>query len=193
MAIVIKTGSIRKDGKYFLNATCECGKDFVMPQEQRKTRKSCGCKRFGGRRVHGQCRSAGKKEGGAYVSWRAMRERCNNPGNKMYSRYGGRGITVCERWEDFQNFLADMPPKPEGTTLERIDSDKGYEPSNCRWATRKDQNRNKSSSRMLTIYGKTMCIAEWCDISGESQSNVNARLNRLGWTHKEAVFGKPKE
>jgi hypothetical protein len=107
----------------------------------------------------------------------------------MYHRYGGRGITMCERWLDFANFLADMPERPVGGTIERIDSDRGYEPGNCRWATRKEQNRNTSKNRRLTIYGKTMCTAEWCEISGVDQRVASRRL-QLGWTDKQAIFGK---
>ncbi len=177
-----------------LKARCECGKEFEFKWYQRDSRRSCGClKTCGNRRSHGHCRTGGKKEDKTYVSWRAMRERCNNPNNKMYSRYGGRGISVCERWEDYENFLADMPPKPDGATLERIDNDGDYHPDNCRWATRKEQNRNSTNNRVLEIYGQKKCVAEWCEISGVSQSLANARLNKLGWTEKESIFGRPKD
>lgn len=77
-----------------------------------------------------------------YYSWRGMVQRCTNPARRDYPRYGGRGITVCERWLDFRNFLADMGERPEGRTLDRINNEGNYEPSNCRWATPEEQIRN---------------------------------------------------
>lgn len=79
-----------------------------------------------------------------YISWRQMKQRCYNPVYAPYKHYGGRGITVCEEWRnDFSQFLKDMGPRPENTSIDRIDNDKGYSPKNCQWASRSDQNKNR--------------------------------------------------
>lgn len=90
-----------------------------------------------------------KRDNPEYNSWAGMRQRCNNPSNKDYGRYGGRGITVCERWNDFVLFLKDMGERPTTKhTIDRVDNDKGYSPKNCRWSTKKEQTHN---SRVVKI------------------------------------------
>lgn len=98
-----------------------------------------------------------------YDTWVNMRQRCSNPNHKNYDRYGGRGIKVCERWESFENFLADMGPRPEGMSLERKDNDLDYCPSNCVWATRRDQYRNRCTNVFYTFEDTTLCIRDWAD------------------------------
>lgn len=196
MSIVVIGEPFRKTEKYTKHvlAKCICGKVFETLWDKRNVTKSCGCLRpVPSRLKHGHCMKHSDTESSTYRSWRAMLGRCRNQNDKMYHRYGGRGISVCDRWLEFENFLADMPTKPTGATIERIDNDGDYCPDNCRWATRKEQNRNSTNNRVLEIYGQKKCVAEWCEISGVSQSVANARLNRLGWTEKESIFGRPKD
>jgi hypothetical protein len=101
---------------------------------------------------HGHARK--RKRTSEYMTWEGMKERCNNPNRDTYKYYGGRGIKVCERWNDFQNFLEDMGPRPDGLTLERKNNNGNYEPSNCCWATRQKQTRNRRDvSHQRWFYG----------------------------------------
>ena len=130
-----------------------------------------------------------------YTIWKDMRKRCNNPSSTNFNRYGGRGISVCERWNKFENFIADMGERPsDNHSIDRIDNDGNYKPDNCQWATIVEQARNRSNNRNLTIYGKTMSMAEWHEIVAHetSYSAIKLRLY-AGWSDKEAVFGKPKK
>ena len=123
-----------------------------------------------------------------YSIWMNMRARCNNPKNNRYQTYGARGIRVCESWEaDFVNFLSDMGRRPsKDYSLDRIDNNGNYEPGNCRWATRKEQCRNRTTSRFLTCGGKTQTLAEWGDESGIGTSLLHSRLKR-GWSVRKAL------
>lgn len=115
-----------------------------------------------------------------YRSWRAMRDRCSRPKNQAYETYGGRGIKVCERWANsFENFLNDMGLRPKGHTLDRIKSDGDYEPSNCRWATMKEQNRNKRVNISVEVFGETYsCVGEAIEKYGLYPSSVYKRLGK---------------
>lgn len=120
-----------------------------------------------------------------YSSWENMLTRCNNPNNNRYQYYGNKGITVCERWLIFENFLTDMGERPEGTSLDRIDNNKGYYKENCRWATEITQANNKSTNRFITYKGETYTLKQWGRILGVNSVTISSRLKR-GWTLEEA-------
>lgn len=132
---------------------------------------------------HGMSRSP------EYSAWRALRERCRNPNAQAWANYGGRGIRVCDRWESFDAFFADMGERPgPGFEIDRIDNSGNYEPSNCRWATCKENNRNKRSNRHLTMDGVTLTIAEWAERTGQRDDTIHHRLRR-GQTEEQAIRG----
>lgn len=139
------------------------------------------------------------KRPASYTHFMNMKSRCTIKSNKDYQRYGGRGVTVCDRWlngEDglsgYECFLADMGPKPEGMSIDRIDNTKGYSPDNCKWSTAEEQNNNRSSSRYLTIDGVTKTIAQWARVSGIGPKTIRNRLETMHMSPKEAVFTKLK-
>lgn len=121
-----------------------------------------------------------------YFAWRAMIKRCNSPA--WHRWYGGRGITVCARWrESFAAFLADVGARPgAGYSLDRVDNDRGYEPDNVRWATRREQMRNTRANRRITVGGTTRTLAEWAERAGLRPHAVLDRVKR-GWAIEEAV------
>lgn len=137
---------------------------------------------------HGHSRKAWKSP--TYKSWHAMMKRCHQTGATEYRLYGGRGINVCERWQDFRNFLADMGERPTGHSLDRIDPDGHYEPGNCRWATNLEQQNNKRNNTVLTAGGRTMTIQDWHRETGIGSSTIRERLRR-GWSTEDAVSKRP--
>jgi len=129
-------------------------------------------------KTHGR-RPAGKRNP-TYSSWRAMRDRCLCPTNKDYPRYGGAGVTVDARWDDFAVFLADMGERPPGTTLDRLDGTLGYTPLNCRWATPAQQSANRRHLVWLTHNGVTLCLRDWARTTGIS-------MHKLYYRHKRGL------
>jgi hypothetical protein len=121
-----------------------------------------------------------------YVIWCDMRARCQNPRSNRYGRYGARGIRVCERWELFDNFLADMGMRPAGLTLDRIDNDGNYSPENCRWASYVEQNNNTPRNRWYEFNGERRTLAQWARHLGINYFALRTRLDKLGWSVERA-------
>lgn len=121
-----------------------------------------------------------------YNIWGKMIQRCLNPKSSNYQHYGGRGILVCERWLDFENFYADMGKAPASLSLDRIDNEKGYSPDNCRWATGKEQCRNTRRNCHLTLNGTTKTVIEWAEYLGVSPKTLYTR-KASGWTDERTL------
>lgn len=142
------------------------------------------------KRRHGH---AGKKRSPEYIAWRSMHLRCNIPTCNDYERYGGRGITVCERWSGpggFERFLADVGPKPHPSfSIDRLDADGHYEPGNVRWASARQQQRNRSSNRIIEFRGERRLLCEWSEQLGIKRTTIAQRLAR-GWSVERALSGR---
>lgn len=167
--------------------TCACGVVFERPRgirnSQWERQKSCSIPCSGiARRTHGL---TGRPE---FDVWRAMIARCHSPSDPHYPRWGGRGITVCDRWrESPAAFLEDMGPRPSPNhEIDRYPDNNGnYEKSNCRWATRKENGRNTRKNKMVTYQGETLTLVEWCERLGLPYHKIGSRL-RGGWTVESA-------
>lgn len=166
---------------------CDCGTErHVQPHKLRSGQTlSCGC--YSAERASTNNRTHGMTGTPEYISWQAMRHRCYREEDISYSNYGGRGITVCDEWRDsFENFYADMGPRPEGMTLDRIEVNRNYEPSNCRWATPKEQADNTRVARKLLVGDRRINMSEASRRSGLTRSTLRRRM-RLGMKIEEAM------
>lgn len=131
--------------------------------------------------------ASGGRTSPEYTAWMHMIQRCRNPNCKHFSYYGGRGITVCERWRNFENFFRDMGPRPTAKhTLERVDNNGNYTPENCVWATRQQQQQNIRSNQWIEWRGQRRVVAEWARIVG-IQANVLGLRFKNGWTPERAL------
>lgn len=172
-------------GKLHYLCRCDCGKEKAIDGQALRggITVSCGCY---GRTQLRRCWTHGKSYTPTYKSWANMIQRCTNPKNRKYHHYGGRGITVCDRWKKFESFLADMGESPAGYTIERNDNDGNYEPSNCRWATWAEQVRNKSNNHWIEFRGQKRLLRDWAADIGISHMALLSRL-RKGWSLERAL------
>lgn len=168
---------------------CDCGAltSLKVGSLRSGTTRSCGCLQR--ELLANRVRQHGDTGSPEFRAWQAMKTRCGNRKQPHYNNYGGRGITVCERWRNsFDAFLEDMGPKPSDKhSLDRIDNEKSYSPENCRWTTRFTQSRNHRRNRLLTINGRTQCFADWCNEYGIKQETARARIDRYGWSETDAL------
>ena len=188
---VIEMSHVDKSGKAFWICKCDCGNKKIVSGDKLRSgkTKSCGClqaelRKNGIRKTHGMTKTR------LYTEWCNMRSRCHNVNNK---NYGGRGISVCDEWEKFENFMlwAISNGYNDNLTIERIHVDGNYEPDNCKWITPKEQHLNRTDSHKITAFGETKTIKEWSDSTGIGYDTIERRVNAYNWSGEEAVTIPP--
>jgi hypothetical protein len=184
-------------GKTAWECKCDCGNiTFVTTSNLTCNRiRSCGCLKI--KQLLERSTTHNQRHTVLYSVWRGLRQRCNNPKHASYHNYGGRGITVCEEWDkSFQAFYdwsyangystENQKNEKLKLTIDRIDNNGNYEPSNCRWVDRKTQTRNMRTTRFITFNGQNKSVSEWCEIYGIKLQTFNTRI-RNGWSIEEAL------
>ncbi len=164
---------------------CNCGTEKSVKHHSLLAgkSKSCGClQREQQAEAHRHRRHAMPE----YQAWCNMKSRCYNPNLPQYKDWGGRGIKICERWKDFSAFLSDMGARPQGTSLDRKDTNGDYTPDNCQWSTRRAQNLNKRSNVILTANGIAMTQSQWAETLNTPSVTILSRIKR-GWSDEEAI------
>lgn len=178
LLVVSETDRVVANRRRYL-CQCDCGKSrIVYPASLTRTDRpteSCGCIRI--ERVVSSTKTHGRYQDRTYGIWEGIIQRCTNPNCTHFDYYGGRGITVCDRWRSFTNFIADMGEPTTAThTIDRIDTNKGYEPSNCRWATREEQQKNRRNARLITFEGRIETAHMWSKILGIPSRTIFNRI-----------------
>lgn len=188
LTVLAPTKRRNSSGSVYWLCECQCGTKVEVSASCLQTKQtiSCGCffmevasAKGRAKLVHGMTKSR------VYRIWSNMRQRCINPNNKKYASYGGRGIKVCERWGVFENFLADMGEPKEAESLDRIDPNGDYEPSNCRWATQLVQQNNRRDNVIIWLDGERKTLAQYARDHGLNEDKIQQRLKR-GWTVERA-------
>lgn len=195
--IAVKPSHSDRRGQLMWECLCDCGKTTVVRGADLRFGKtrSCLClyhevivTHGGKNRTHGHSHRTLSNGSPEYQSWMGAKVRCLNPKHKIYPQYGGRGITMCARWRDsFEAFLADMGPRPAGTSLDRYPNNDGnYEPGNCRWATQREQCNNKRNNQRLQYDGLDLTTSEWARRVGIGKATIRDRIKR-GWATARAL------
>ncbi len=188
--LIIISRAQNKGRKVYWNCRCSCGNVVQVSSNNLRHggTRSCGCivKEILNNRNHKHGHSAGHRNTKTYASWIDMRKRCCNPKNKEYPNYGGRGIKVCQEWDNFKRFLSDMGECPDGHTLDRLNVNDDYCLQNCRWATRSQQSRNKRTNTIITHLGESRPVVEWLEYFGITWGTYHKRRKR-GWSKLRAA------
>lgn len=188
LTVVSLDKEVGNGGRRYWVCLCDCGATTKVTTSKLRagSTKSCGCYAADSLRNirlrHGMVKSP------EFKAWSEMRQRCGNKNNHNYYNYGGRGITVCERWSSFESFIVDMGYKPSCEhSLERVDNNRGYSPDNCIWADKTTQARNRRTNLVFTLGGRTSCLSEWCELLSLDSSVVYQRIRKLKWSFEKAI------
>jgi hypothetical protein len=189
---VISQAPNRANGRVMWNCKCICGSMVTVTSKSltRHAGRSCGClqKQITRARLLKHGVTSNNAFPTTYAIWVNMRQRCTNPRTPGWKNYGGRGITICDRWQDFSNFLADMGERPGKLSIERIDNSAGYSPDNCEWADRKTQARNTRLTPIITVCGRRLPVITACEEFGVKLHTVETRKRTSGISYTEAFL-----
>lgn len=184
---------VLESGKVMWLMRCECGNSVKAYYRDvfRGHTKSCGCLIKERNQARLTTHGEGNKTVREYRAWAHVKERCSNPNCRQFKHYGGRGITMCERWAcSYENFVSDMGRCPDGFSIERINNDGNYEPSNCRWASQKEQCQNTRRCLFFTHNGRTQNLKQWATEFGHNYLKVYYRI-KAGWDFCSALEVQP--
>ena len=186
---VIKQYGRSADNRITWLCQCECGNTKIVTGKalRRGETKSCGC--YSKEIATLKNTKHGKRHTRLYRIWLMMKNRCNNPKEKFYHCYGGKGIKVCDEWsKDFMTFYnwSMEHGYNDSLTIDRVNVEKGYSPDNCRWTTLKEQANNKTNNHYITYAGKTQSMMKWAETLGIKYSTLRARINSYKWNIEKA-------
>lgn len=185
---VMKQDTARDGDRIRWLCRCSCGKSNVSilsASLMKGITRSCGCIRS--EMIATRSTTHGMSRKSEYNIWTSMKDRCSNPNSPDSPDYHKRGIRVCSRWERFENFYADMGPRPPGFYIDRINNDGDYSPENCKWVSPIDSARNRRSNRILTFKGESKTMTEWSEILGIHQATLSNRINTYGWSVEKSL------
>ncbi len=175
--------SHRYKSDYYWNCICECENTKIIKRGSliSGVTKSCGCLSKEKSTKHNLCNTS------TYNTWEGMIQRCTNHNATRYISYGEKGITVCDKWLSFEGFYEDMGLRPIGTTLDRVDNNSGYYKENCRWATKQQQDNNRSSNINITYQNKTQTLMQWSRELGINWNTLHSRIVKSKWEITKAL------
>jgi hypothetical protein len=187
---VIERAATSDPKRAWWRCKCDCGEEAVLLGRRLRSgmTRSCGC--LGRYAIGDRTRTHGRSRTPEYDVWCGLLKRCQNPNAYNFSFYGGRGVNVCERWQKFENFLEDMGKRPSRKhTVERLDPEGDYEPSNCRWASILEQANNRRNTRRIIYRGREMALCDAVRAAGSVVHYETAwgRINKFGWTVEDAL------